>query len=214
MNRDFVLSIALVALVLFGLGCPGGKQSPPPRAAATPAPKLSTPYASPPLIAPGESTLVCYGVEGADRIRVTPPLENVKPFLSRCVSAAPKQTTTYTFTAANASGESTATVTVTVDARARKAAKAAAAAASGAPAREPAVDFFADKLRISAGQSVMLCYDAANAAKLDIRPRAVESALPVKGCITEKPDKTTTYTLTAEFPNGHTESPSLKIQVE
>ena len=139
------------------------------------------------------------------------PLENVKPFLSRCVPASPKQTTTYTFTAANPTGETKATVTVTVDPKARRAAKAAAPA-SAEPASSLA--FFADKMSVAAGQPVMLCHDAGSATKVEITPRTVAGTLPVKGCITEKPEKTTDYTITAVFPDGHKETDKLRIQVQ
>jgi hypothetical protein len=125
MNRDYLLSIAVVATVVFACGCPNHKTQEKSAAHQTLSPKITQFYASPGAVAPGEATLLCYGVESADELRMDPPLANVKPALSRCLPVTPKQTTTYTLTASNAAGQKSASVTMTVDRQARRAAPAA-----------------------------------------------------------------------------------------
>jgi hypothetical protein len=72
-------------------------------------------YASPGVIAGGQSTTVCYSVSNAQKVRLDPPEADVWPALSRCVHLSPKKTTTYTLTIDDATGhEKSASVKVTV----------------------------------------------------------------------------------------------------
>ena len=53
----------------------------------------------------GETTELCYGVENATSVKLTPPVgEDVKPMYHHCIEIAPKKTTTYTMTAYDAKG--------------------------------------------------------------------------------------------------------------
>jgi hypothetical protein len=72
-------------------------------------------YANPPMIRKGSHGLLCYGVVNAKSVRIEPPVPDVGPALSRCVEAAPTQTTTYTLIAEDEKGKearSSATVGV------------------------------------------------------------------------------------------------------
>jgi hypothetical protein len=72
-------------------------------------------YANPPVIRRGSRGLLCYGVVSAKTVRMEPEVPDVGPALSRCVVAAPSQTTTYTLTAEDEKGNkvsSTATIGV------------------------------------------------------------------------------------------------------
>lgn len=73
-------------------------------------------YASPGTIHRGDSVELCYGVSNAKTVEIEPKLpEQTWPSLTRCISVAPKKTTTYTLTAADAKGEKkTAKLTVEV----------------------------------------------------------------------------------------------------
>ena len=53
-------------------------------------------YASVGSILPGESALLCYGVENARSVHISPPVENVFPAPQRCLEIVPKHTTHYT----------------------------------------------------------------------------------------------------------------------
>ena len=50
-------------------------------------------------IAPGEKTIVCYGVVNATTLRLDPPVEKVWPAVSRCFNVTPANSTRYTLTA-------------------------------------------------------------------------------------------------------------------
>lgn len=77
--------------------------------------KLMSFYASPPVIAKGQSTQICYGVSNAKEMKIEPPLEGAWPSISRCIDANPSKTTTYTLTASDGDGHTeTQAITVTV----------------------------------------------------------------------------------------------------
>lgn len=59
-------------------------------------------YARTREIAPGEKTLLCYGVVNATEVRLDPPVEKMWPSLSRCFEVTPDKSTRYTLTAEGA----------------------------------------------------------------------------------------------------------------
>jgi len=77
-------------------------------------------YARDPQLAPGQSTLVCYGVVNAKSVRVDPPIGDIYPALNRCLEVAPKRDTKYIITAEGNDGKTeTAEFTLSVGARGR-----------------------------------------------------------------------------------------------
>ena len=68
-------------------------------------------YVSPASIHRGESAQLCYDVANAKTVTLDPPEGEVWPSHSRCVSLAPKKTTTYTLAIKDAAGQ-TATQSV------------------------------------------------------------------------------------------------------
>jgi len=62
-------------------------------------------YAYPGLIRAGEETRICYGVSGTKAVRIEPPVEELKPSLSRCFSVKPRKTTEYKLIAENGNGQ-------------------------------------------------------------------------------------------------------------
>lgn len=66
-------------------------------------------YASAGAILPGEPALLCYGVENAKSVRISPMLLPVYPSPNRCLRIVPERTTHYTLLAEGYDG--------TVDAR-------------------------------------------------------------------------------------------------
>jgi hypothetical protein len=56
-------------------------------------------YASVGLLQAGEKALLCYGVENAKSVKISPALENVYPSMNHCVEVGPAQTTHYTILA-------------------------------------------------------------------------------------------------------------------
>jgi hypothetical protein len=63
-------------------------------------------YASPGVIRPGSHATICYGVNGARKVRIQPPVEEVWPAMSHCLQVAPRKDTEYTLTAEDAAGHS------------------------------------------------------------------------------------------------------------
>ena len=62
-------------------------------------PKITQFYAGAGVLTKGEHAVVCYGVQNVQAVRLTPPVEQIKPALNRCFAVAPVKTTTYTLTA-------------------------------------------------------------------------------------------------------------------
>jgi hypothetical protein len=56
-------------------------------------------YASVGAVTAGEKALLCYGVENAKAVRISPPLEGVYPSMARCLEINPERTTHYTILA-------------------------------------------------------------------------------------------------------------------
>jgi hypothetical protein len=62
-------------------------------------------YASPKVIARGESAQLCYGVANAKSIKLEPQSQPVWPSVARCVDVSPTKSTTYTLTIEDAAGK-------------------------------------------------------------------------------------------------------------
>jgi hypothetical protein len=73
-------------------------------------------YAYPGLIRSGEEARICYGVSGANNVRIEPPVEELKPSLSRCFNAKLRKTTQFRLIAEDAAGH-TATESFTLKVR-------------------------------------------------------------------------------------------------
>jgi hypothetical protein len=56
-------------------------------------------YASVGLLQAGEKALLCYGVENAKSVKISPALANIYPSANHCVAIGPQQTTHYTILA-------------------------------------------------------------------------------------------------------------------
>lgn len=73
-------------------------------------------YAVPSTIRQGETVQLCYGVAGAETVRIEPPpAESLWPSRSRCVAVAPQTDTEYRLIADDGKGDTkSAELTVTV----------------------------------------------------------------------------------------------------
>lgn len=68
--------------------------------------KLLNFYVSPGVVKPGESASMCYGVNAAVKLTITPDVGTpVYPAYSRCLQVSPKTTTEYTITAEDKAGK-------------------------------------------------------------------------------------------------------------
>ncbi len=61
-------------------------------------------YASRRALSPGEKAQLCYGVENARSVRISPSMQEVYPALSHCVEIVPEHTTHYTILAVGFDG--------------------------------------------------------------------------------------------------------------
>jgi hypothetical protein len=70
--------------------------------------KITSFYASPGALHQGSTANICYGVIGANMVKLEPAVEEVWPALNRCLQVKPLKTTEYKLTAADAAGHSAA----------------------------------------------------------------------------------------------------------
>ena len=155
----------------------------------------------------GQAVTLCYGVEDAVAVRLTPPVEELKPGYNHCFQATPERTTKFTLLAEGADG-STALQSVTVELKAPP-------AVPPPPAPIPALItmFVASASEASAGMPVTLCYGAPEAKSVSIEP-AVQPLKPTRrNCFIVKPAQTTTYTITARAPDGYVETAQVTVKI-
>ena len=63
----------------------------------------------------GSRVVMCYGVANAERVKIEPDVEPIKPALSHCLEVFPQKTTTYKLTAEDGQGNSkSASLTINV----------------------------------------------------------------------------------------------------
>ena len=67
----------------------------------------------------GDSTMLCYSVSNAKSVTLEPQSNAVWPAFERCVSVAPRKTTTYTLTATDAAGHTKSATAGSISARRR-----------------------------------------------------------------------------------------------
>ena len=150
-------------------------------------------YAASPAIGRGDKTLLCYGVENARTVRLSPPVERVWPAATRCFEVIPPHTTTYTLTAEDKDGQA-ATQSVVIEV---------------GPARPKLIDVSVSKLEVDPGELVTVCFKAQNATNFDggaLKPLTVGQGqvinTPEQGCFGDRPRKTTAYVVKVTGPGG------------
>ena len=204
-SPKLLFEILPVVVVLLLAGC-GGET--PPKAPVSKPPKepvkITHFYASRGPLTRGEETMICYGVENADKVVIHPKVKELQPGFNRCFSFAPAKTTIYTLTATGAGGEATEKLAVQVLPPRKKQAK---------PAKLPLITtFLADHSTIAKGEKATLCYALENATSVTVDPPVVDLE-PFGRCFTVVPEKTTTYRLSATGKQGKKEQRELTITV-
>jgi hypothetical protein len=76
------------------------------------------------------------------------------------------------------------------------------------------LSYYASPGHISRGETVQLCYGVANAKSVSLDPPDAKVYPAYSNCVTVKPRKTTTYTLTAVDAQGNNKTGSLTITVK
>lgn len=172
---------------------------PAPTAARRPDPaRITQFYATAPHLAAGEKEMLCYGVENAKTVWVTPPRQELSAALSRCIEVTPSETTTYTLTAEGESGAAaTSQVTVTLG-----------------PPRVKIVEVTVSALQVKPGDAVSLCYHVQFAKSVSIEPIHFRAGPASKGCAMVQPRQTTTYTVTATGPSGDRDEQPVTVKVQ
>jgi hypothetical protein len=147
-------------------------------------------YASPAVLAEGETAVLCYGVRDAVSVRIEPGVDEASPSLNRCVGVNPEETTRYQLTAANRAGDTVSSsfdLEVTPDSE-----------------KMPKVVHFVPGKKIKDGERTLytLCFETRNAQEVSIEPRVFPPGPLFRGCFHVVPEKNTTYRLTVTDARG------------
>jgi hypothetical protein len=201
------LRLTLLVLAALGIACQGTPREQEKTAAPEPLPaKIIQFYAAPGVVAPGDKSLLCYGVESAKSVRLDPEVDRITPSMARCIEVRPKLTATYRLIATGTDGsEAQAAVTVTVDPKAK--------AAVASPVATMIRFFTASATSMAAGERVTLCYGVEGATRVTLSPGDRKLQPVAQSCFTEAIQATTTFTLSAVNAAGASDSEKLTIQV-
>jgi hypothetical protein len=154
-------------------------------------------YSPKPVIGRGDSATLCYGVENAKRVSIAPEVDRIWPAFVRCISFAPTVSATYTLTAEGEDGR-IASQSARIDV---------------GPPRPRILEVSVNKLLVSRGEQVIICYKARHATAVDaggLRAAVVTvgagsgsaSATPDQGCYGDRPLTTKTYIIRITGPGG------------
>ena len=157
-------------------------------------------YTSTPQVPHGEKGLICYGVENAKTVWLSPPKQELSASLARCVEVAPAAKTTYTLTAEGADGN-TVTKELTLE------------AGRAAPPRVRIVNVNISAAEANPGDAVSICYKVENAQSVTVEPVHFRAVNNRDGCVVDQPRKTTTYVVRATGADGNTDIERVTIKV-
>jgi hypothetical protein len=153
-------------------------------------------YTTTPQLPRGEKGLVCYGVENAKSVWLSPPRRELSAALTRCVEIEPAETTTYTLTADDGTGkQATRDLTVTL----------------GAP-RVRIVEVQVSSLEVPKGEPISICYKVQNAKSVKVTPLIAPSP-GQPNCVVDRPERTTAYTVTATGAAGDRDQEHVTVKV-
>ncbi len=160
--------------------------------------KIVSFYTATGVISRGDTALVCYSVLNAATVRITPPVAELSPSLSRCVAVSPRKTTTYQLDAEGSDGSrATSSFELRVD-----------------PAPPKIEMLTVSAKEIQRGQPFDMCYTVSNASSLRLEPADVAVAPAEKRCYRWFPLRTTTYTLTAAGDRGRRDTLTFTVRVK
>ena len=151
-------------------------------------------YAAQPMLPRGLKGNLCYGVEHASRVELTPAVEQLWPSPARCFEISPKQKTTYTLTAYGEDGsKASKTVEVTV----------------GAPPPK-LYDLSVNATQVHPGERVTVCFKVENVKEVKASPGKLDRSV---NCIFDNPKKTTTYKIAALGGDHQEDNGSVTVKV-
>lgn len=195
-----------LALLLAACGSTPQQEAKPPQAP----PKITQFYASPAAVPSGDRSLLCYGVEGAASVSLTPEVEAIKPALSRCIEVRPKTTTEYVLSARSPAGQTEARTVVTVD---PKAPRSQSAAATPVPPKKIIRFLVSSEPAVAPGQQFTVCYGLAAPAAVSLDPPLAPVSPGDRSCFNTSLTKTTTITLSAKGEDGRTDQEKLTVTI-
>lgn len=183
----------MVCLLLYG--CSSPEKTAAPRAPLEP--KITQLYAPETIVGAGDAAKICYGVENARSVWISPPMQELSAALARCIEVQPKARTTYTLTVEGADGKRVSQeITIGV----------------GAP-RVKIVNVDISSVDIRRGETVSICYTVANARHVTIAPPGFRGGSSSKGCATHRPTRATTYVVTATGADGDQDQEQVTVKV-
>ena len=170
----------------------------PKRASSADEARITQFYVTSQRVARGEKALLCYGVENASAVWLDPGHKELSAALSRCIEVTPTEDTTYVLSAQNPGGKPVTREVKVV---------------TGA-ARVHIVNVNVSALQVKPGDLVSVCYTVENARSVTIAPLKHHGGADPKGCATDEPRKTTTYTITATGSGGDTDQEHVTVRVK
>src|ERR1017187_5229052 len=202
MNRYLGIALAVAAGMLTGCSSPERRAEAPAAALPEPSPadaaRITQFYTTKALVSRGDTALVCYGVENATAVWLEPPRQELSGAPGRCAGISPLVDTTYKLTAEGIDGKTvTAELKVSVGA---------------APAR--IVNVTVSALEVKARDLVSICYTVENARAVTIDPIGFRGGSAPKGCATDQPRKSTTYTVSAVGAGGDKDRERVTVKVK
>ena len=200
MRVKLCVALAVAGAVLAGCSSPKNSDAAASReaGASTDEARITQFYATAPRVARGEKTLLCYGVENAAAVWLDPGHKELSAALSRCIEVSPAEDTTYVLSAQSPGGKP-----VTRELK----------IATGA-ARVRIVNVNISALEVKPGDLVSVCYTVENARSVTIEPLKHRGGADAKGCATDTPRKSTTYTITATGAGGDTDQERVTVRVK
>jgi hypothetical protein len=150
--------------------------------------------AMPSLVPSGMTGQLCYGVVNSNRLELTPRVEELLPEEARCFDIHPKADTAYTLVAFGEDG-STDKKSILVKV---------------GPAAPRVADLMANPEQVRRGQQVRVCFQATGYKSLRAHPGKLNAD---HTCLTDRPKKTTTYTVTALGANREEDTGTVTVTV-
>lgn len=169
----------------------------PPRSPKPEPVRITQFYATAPKLPRGEKETLCYGVENAKTVWLSPPRRELTASAARCVEVNPVSTTTYTLSAEGSDG-SPVTQEVTVDV--------------GSP-RARIVEVKVSTLELKRGDQLSICYRVENAKSVEIQPIHFRGGSRSDACAMTSPHETTTYVVSAVGADGDQDQERVTVKV-
>lgn len=161
-------------------------------------------------VSPGDQAQVCYGVEHATSVRLEPALAEIRPLSNKCVWVEPNKTMDLSLIARGEDGtEVSESLTLTV-----KAGSPSTSHVAPEPTSKRLIETLAaTATSISPGGGSTICYVLSEKAVVTMEPSSGDLGTDLKKCVLVRPNRTTTYTLTANA-GGTSDKASVTIRVE